>query len=34
MTSVNRTAEKYNGYLEYYIENNKFVAVLILPVEQ
>ncbi len=34
MTSVNRTAEKYNGYLEYYIEDNKFVAVLILPVEQ
>lgn len=32
MTSVNRTAEKYNGYLEHYVEDNKFIAVLIIPV--
>lgn len=32
ISSVNRTAEKYNGYLEYYIEEDKFVSVLILPV--
>lgn len=32
MSSVNRTAEKYDGYLEYFVENEKFVSVLILPV--
>lgn len=31
--SVNHTAEKYDGYLEYYIKDEKFVALLILPVE-
>lgn len=32
VTSVNRVAEKYNGFLRHYIEDNQFVAVLILPV--
>lgn len=31
ISSVERTAEKYGGYLEYYIEENRFVSVLILP---
>lgn len=31
ISSVNRTAEKYNGFLEHYVENNKFVSVLVLP---
>lgn len=31
--SVNHTAEKYDGYLEYYIKDEKFVTLLILPVE-
>lgn len=31
ISSVNRIAEKYAGYLEYYTEGNKFVSVLILP---
>lgn len=34
MISVNRTAEKYNGYLEYYTEEDKFVSVLVLPIMQ
>lgn len=32
MSSVNRTAEKYDGYLEYYTEEDKFVSVLVLPI--
>lgn len=32
MSSVNRTAEKYNGYLEYYTEEDKFISVLVLPI--
>lgn len=32
MSSVNRTAEKYQGYLEYYTEDNQFISVLVLPV--
>lgn len=31
MTSINKTAHKYDGYLEYYTENDKFIAVLVLP---
>ena len=30
--SVERVAEKYNGYLEYYIEDDKFVSVLVLQI--
>lgn len=32
MISVSRTAEKYGGYLEHYIEDLKFNAILVLPV--
>lgn len=32
MSSVNRTAEKYDGYLEYYTQGDKFVSVLVLPI--
>lgn len=32
MSSVKHTAEKYNGYLEYYTEEDKFVSVLVLPI--
>lgn len=31
ISSVKRTAEKYNGFLEHYVENNQFISVLILP---
>lgn len=31
ISSVNRTAEKYNGFLEHYVENNQFISVLVLP---
>jgi sensor histidine kinase regulating citrate/malate metabolism len=34
MSSVNRTAEKYDGYLEYYTEEDKFVSVLVLPIRK
>lgn len=30
--SVENTAEKYNGYLECFVEDNKFTAVLVLPI--
>lgn len=28
----NRMAEKYDGYMEYFVENEKIVSSLILPV--
>lgn len=32
LSSVSRLAQKYNGYLEYYIENGKFNTIIVLPV--
>lgn len=32
LTSVSKTVEKYNGSFSYYVENKKFVAVLIIPI--
>ena len=32
LTSISKTVEKYNGSFSYYIENEKFVTVLIIPI--
>lgn len=32
LTSISKTIEKYNGSFSYYIENEKFIAVLIIPI--
>ena len=33
MESISKTAEKYNGFFEYYVDKEKFCAVVVLPVE-
>lgn len=32
MISISKIAEQYSGYLEYYVENLKFNAILVLPI--
>lgn len=32
VASIAKTAERYGGYLEYYVEDNKFHAVLVFPI--
>lgn len=31
LTSIKKIAEQYNGYLEHYVEDKRFIAVIVLP---
>ena len=33
LSSIQKTAEKYNGCFSYYMENNIFISVLMLPIK-